>query len=523
MSKSHNITQGSPSWHAFRAEHFGASEASAMLGLSPYKTRDELLSEKKTGLTKEVNAATQRVFNKGHEVEALARTIVEKMIGEELSPMTFSNGKLSASSDGISFMGGIAWENKQFNKAHFEQVKNGELPEIHWPQCQQVLFCSGAKKLFFTISDGTEENTVGVWVHDDPELQSIIVNGWAQFEKDLANYVPHETVEMPKAAAIMALPALSIAIKGEVTLSNLPEFKEAATAYIAQINTTLVTDDDFSNAEAAAKFCKDAEDNIELTKKSAIAQTASIDELMRTLDFIRGQLRDKRLIIEKLVSSEKESRKLAIIREAADLRLAHINLLDKEIEPINLLLPMADFAGAIKGKKTLSSMQSAVNDELARAKIEADAIALDIRTKLVWFKAVLNKEGDWFNSLYPDLQTIIYKQTDDFQLAVTSRIEAQKKLEAERVAKAKQEEAYKPDLTLDEVMANASPASVNATVGGEFVLTKAITREKPNEMLPQIRPSVNDIVTCVSNHFMVSPMVAQGWLIDSDFGQKIAA
>ena len=168
-------------------------------------------------------------------------------------------------------------------------------------------------------------------------------------------------------------------------------------------------------------------------------------------------------------------------------------------------------------------MQSAVNDELARAKIEADAIALDIRTKLVWFKAVLNKEGDWFNSLYPDLQTIIYKQTDDFQLAVTSRIEAQKKLEAERVAKAKQEEAYKPDLTLDEVMANASPASVNATVGGEFVLTKAITREKPNEMLPQIRPSVNDIVTCVSNHFMVSPMVAQGWLIDSDFGQKIAA
>ena len=184
----HNLIQSSPEWHAFRAQHFGASEASAVLGLSPYKTRDELLHEKATGLTKEVNAATQRVFTNGHTAERLASPIVEKMSEVDLSPIVMSFGKLSASCDGLSFGDEIAWENKQFNKAHFEQVKNGELPEIHWPQCQQVLHVTGAEKLFFTISDGTEENTVGLWVFPDEAKINMLISAWAQFEIDLANY-----------------------------------------------------------------------------------------------------------------------------------------------------------------------------------------------------------------------------------------------------------------------------------------------------------------------------------------------
>ena len=37
------LTQGSPEWHAHRAKHFNASDAAAMLGISPYMSRDELL------------------------------------------------------------------------------------------------------------------------------------------------------------------------------------------------------------------------------------------------------------------------------------------------------------------------------------------------------------------------------------------------------------------------------------------------------------------------------------------------
>lgn len=430
MITSHNLQQGSQLWHAFRAEHFGASEASACLGLSPYKTRTQLLNEKKTGLTPDVNAATQKVFDNGHAVEALARPIVEKLINEDLSPMTFSNGKLSASCDGISFMGDVAWECKQFNAAHYEQVKNGELPEIHWPQCQQVMHCSGAEKLFFTVSDGTEERTAGVWVYPDAEKVQQIIAAWDQFEKDLSTHEVSEVKQAPKAQAIIALPALAIQIKGEVTLSNLPEFKEAATAFITSINTELVTDEDFAQAEANVKFCKDAEDNIEATKKSAIAQTASIDELMRTLDFISDQLRVKRLDLDKKVKSEKENRRLEIVTKARIALGEHFTSLEREIHPIELRTTPTDFAGAIKGKKTLSSMQDAVNSVLANAKIELDATAKDIRAKREWLKA----NADGYQMLFADMNNIIYKPMDDLQVLVKSRIAEHKQKEAEREA-----------------------------------------------------------------------------------------
>ena len=48
------LQQGTPEWHAFRAAHYTASDAPAMLGTSPYKTRNELLCEKKLGITPEL-------------------------------------------------------------------------------------------------------------------------------------------------------------------------------------------------------------------------------------------------------------------------------------------------------------------------------------------------------------------------------------------------------------------------------------------------------------------------------------
>lgn len=186
-------------------------------------------------------------------------------------------------------------------------------------------------------------------------------------------YRNHIIGVVDKAQAIMALPSLAIAIKGEVVASNLAEFKEAATVFIAAIKTELVTDDNFANAEAMAKFCKDAEDNIEATKKSAIAQTASIDDLMRTMDYLKDQLRDKRLLIEKLVKSEKENRKLAILNVALSQFNAHVESVNADIKPIRGVFIQSDFAGAMKCKKTLTSMQDAVDTCLANVKSNADS------------------------------------------------------------------------------------------------------------------------------------------------------
>ena len=98
----HTLIQGSAEWHAYRREHDNASDAPAMMGCSPYKTRNQLLHERHTGLTADVDAATQRRFDDGHRFEALARPLAEGIIGEDLYPVTGSSGRLSASFHGLT-------------------------------------------------------------------------------------------------------------------------------------------------------------------------------------------------------------------------------------------------------------------------------------------------------------------------------------------------------------------------------------------------------------------------------------
>ena len=80
----HKIKQGTPDWHAFRASHFSASDAPAMMGVSPHKTRSELLREKATGEVRPVSAYQQLIFDRGHRFETLARPLAEEIVGDEL-------------------------------------------------------------------------------------------------------------------------------------------------------------------------------------------------------------------------------------------------------------------------------------------------------------------------------------------------------------------------------------------------------------------------------------------------------
>lgn len=440
----HGLTQGSNEWLQFRQEHFGASEAAAMLGLSKKVKRTELLHMKHTGNTKEFSDWVQtNILDYGHEVEALARPILEEELSEDLYPVTCSEGRLSASCDGLTMAGNIAFEHKQWNEELAASVSDGVLPEDHAPQVQQILMVTGAEVLIFVVSDGTAEKRVKMECAPDPEWFSRIAQGWTQFATDLAEYKPKEIPEKPLAGTIMQLPALAVQIKGEVVLSNLPQFKAAATTFIQNIKTELTTDEDFANAEATVKFCKKAEEELELTKTSAIGQTASIDELMKTIDFIRDELRTKRLTLEKLVASEKTAIKAKILADVRELYLTHIVNLEAEMRPLRLdSLARPDFIAAAKNKRTLASLHDAVDTELARAKIAADVVAKDYRAKLAWYKT--NTDG--FGFLFSDLTMLATKPMDDFQLVITTRIAnhvraEEAKEDAQREAIRKEEEA----------------------------------------------------------------------------------
>lgn len=429
----HNIHQGTDSWHQFRSTHYGASETAAMLGISPYMTRTELLHLKATGESKEHSEFTKAIFNKGHNAEEFARQLLEAR-GLDFYPVTCSFGKMSASCDGLTFDNSLAFEHKMYSDELAEKVKTGLVPDYYLAQCQQILMITNADKLLFVCSDGTTSKWKETEVYPDCIWFDRINAGWLQFERDLANYEQRILSEKPEAAAIMQLPTLSIQIKGEVTLSNLPQFKEAAEIFIANINTDLKNDNDFANAEATVKFCDDTEKKLESAKAAAIGQTASIDELMKTIDFIKESIRAKRLTLEKLVKTQKESIKKEIIDTGIDICGRHARDLASKLMQIDFMqmstnhFSRLSFESVCKNKRTLSSLHNAVDTEVAAIKIKLDDLARIVRKNLT------NLPEDL--SLFRDLQSIITKPEDDFKLLVESRMAEQKRKDDEAAQRA---------------------------------------------------------------------------------------
>ena len=297
-----------------------------------------------------------------------------------------------------------------------------------------------------------------MWYESCPKLRAALIAGWKQFGSDVAAYQHVETVAAPVADSIEELPALSVSLVGQVTSSNLATFKETVLARIQAINTTLVTDADFVNADKMVKFLDDGEKRLELVKSQALSQTATIDELFRTIDGLKAEMRSKRLTLDKLVKSEKENRKSEIVTKANAEFAAHIQALDARI---GMRLPMASpqLAESIKGLKSLDSMRDKVSVALANAKIEANAIADRIEA---------NRKTVEDMSLFPDFAQVCAKAPEDFAALVAMRISQRQarldaereKIRAEEQAKAQREAAAEAKRIADAKLAEEHAAAV---------------------------------------------------------------
>ena len=425
-----NLIQGSPEWLAARTKYFTASEANAMTGESKYQSRSALLKQKATGIAEEVDAATKARFDNGHATEAACRQLAEEVIGAELYPVVAidDSEKFLASSDGVASKDGaitwlpIGWEHKALNASLAELVKAGIVPDSHKWQLVHQCMVFGFEKILFSVSDGTRENHHYCWFVPTAEDFARLEAGWDQFALDLANYqhVAEKPAVVGKAPEM--LPALHIEVTGMVTASNLAVFKDHALAVFSGIKTTLQTDDDFADAEKTVKWCKEVEDRLDAAKQNALGQTASIDELFRTIDSISAESRRVRLDLDKKVKAEKENRKLDLVRSTTQEFQAHCDALTKRVGvPFSCPLPAGD---AIKGLKTLDSMRDKLSTALANAKIEANAIADRIEA---------NRKTVEDMSLLPDFAQVCTKAPEDFAALLAMRVAQRKAAEEKRL------------------------------------------------------------------------------------------
>lgn len=489
--KIHNVAQGSAEWHALRAQHFTASEAPAMMGASKYQTRTDLLTMKKTGITPEVTQAQQYIFDKGHATEALARPLVEVMIGEELYPVVGTDGNLLASMDGATMLGETLFEHKLWNESLVAQVKAGELdPHYYW-QLEQQLLVSGAERVIFVCSDGTAENFVHMEYRPVAGRAAQLVEGWKQFEVDLTTFEMADAPSIVVGKAPDELPALRIELTGMVTASNLKVFEDSALAVIDSVKTTLQTDQDFADAKKAVKWCGDVEEAVAVAKKQALSQTQSIDELFSSLDRISAHARETRLKVDKLVKAQELLVKTNIKQKAEHALADHVAAINKTLGRVTLPAVASDFAGAMKNKRTIASLQDAVDTELARAKIAASQSADAIRLNLTSLAELAPDHAFLFN----DIQQLVLKANDDLVALIKVRISEHQKAE-EQKAEAQREQIRQQELKRidDEAKAKApvepapvaSPAPVKASVPVQSASKPATATAAPANLQAEV-------------------------------------
>jgi len=463
-----NLEQGSPEWLAHRERCFNASDVPAMLGISPYKTRTQLLDEMAFGIAMDVDAATQRRFDDGHRFEALARPMAEKILDDDLYPVIATEDKyglsrlLSASSDGLNMSITKNFEHKSLNDDLRDVFDNDKpLLELHTSQMEQQHMVFGVDETLFVASkfDASDEvvDQRSRIYKSDQAMRQRIIDGWAQFEKDLANHVPVEAIPVAVAAPIRDLPSITYKMHGMALSTNLhQDVKPAILILVEQSKRPLETDQDFADLDALCKKFALAEDQCELIAAQVDAEFKDPDKFKKDLKELQELMAQARIAGKKRVTSEKDTRKAKIISDARETYIAHIAALEVETKPIKLNLPLPDFIGAIKGMAKLDNIKGKCDDIIASSKITADATAKDVRTKLTWCKE--NAAG--MSALFPDLQALMAKPLEDFTLTITSRIEKQKadeaaRLEAERTrmeaeAKAKAEAEAAIKLKADE-------------------------------------------------------------------------
>lgn len=477
-----NLVQGSPEWIAYRARHFNASDAPAMMGCSPYKTRAQLLREMHTGVAPDIDAGTRKRYENGHRAEALARPLAEEIVGEELYPVVASSGRLSASFDGLTLDERQGFEHKVLNDALRSAFAAGAdqdcrlLPIYHRVQMEQQLLISGAERILFMTTAWSADEALleehDCWYTPDLELRQQIIDGWLQFEADLRAYVlPDSSAEPPPIGkAPETLPALRIEVTGAVTASNLAEFRETALAAIRSVNRTLKTDQDFADAERAVKWCGEVESRLKAAKEHALSQTASIDALFRALDDIGTEARAVRLDLDKLVARRKTEVKEEAVASARRALEQHIAALNAEIAPMRLPAVPADFAGAIKGLRSVASMEDRLHSLLASAKVACDALARSIRTNLAAFK----EQAADFEFLFVDLSQIVHKAPDDFAVTLQARIAAHRVAEEARES-ARKKAAEEAARLAAEAAARAATPPATATA----VVTMPVAADQP--------------------------------------------
>ncbi|KZX65853.1 hypothetical protein A3724_14875 [Alcanivorax sp. HI0033] len=525
LGKLVKVEQGSPEWKALRAKRNTASEAPAMMGKSKYQSRSALMEQKATGFTPEPSAHQQKAFDKGHQAEAAARPIADAMIDDELFPVVLDDeeGGYLASMDGLTMNRRVGWEHKWLNDDLAAQIDAGKLDEHYQIQLDQQFALSGAERILFMASDGTEENCKHLWIERDESRFAALEAGWDQFNADLAEYQPRKQEQAATATVTEDLPAVSVQVSGSLSIvDNFDRFETELRQFVEdRLIRDPKTDQDFADLDNQVKALKKAEDALEAAEAQLLAQVEAVDTAKRRKDMLHKLARDNRLMAEKLVKEQKKAIKLQIAQDGKQAIDDHFTKVEATLDGYRLPFPPGDFNAAMKGKRTIATLRDAADNEVARAKIAINEAADLIRANA----KIIADAGHEF--LFADCQQLALKDSELVKLEVENRItrhkqEEERRLEAERQriaaeekAKAERAAQQKADAEKAAQQSQGAPkAEPVAEQPAQVDSEQAGTYRAPEKTAPPVRPSDQDILRAIAAEFQVGVHTAASWVLE---------
>lgn len=150
-----NVTQKTKSWLDYRCAHICASDAPVIMGVSPFKTLEQLYKEKLKQFEQVPNVWMQR----GIDLESVALEKFEEETGLSMFPMvgeSEQNPWMAASFDGVTICRTAIVEIKAPGKKDHAVALDGRIPKKYFPQIQHQIHVAGIDYAFFFSFDGSK-------------------------------------------------------------------------------------------------------------------------------------------------------------------------------------------------------------------------------------------------------------------------------------------------------------------------------------------------------------------------------
>jgi putative phage-type endonuclease len=186
------MKQQTKEWLEFRRTRVGASDAAAILGISPWTTRNQLLKQKANGVEK----ASTPEMRHGLESENAARSLFQSMtgIGTE-QPDCLISPTLPwqiASLDGLSSDGLVGLEIKTSKTQElYEMAKSNIIPPHYMAQIQhQWSVVPGMSKHFYMVYDSLVDDAVIIETKKDQDYIDHMVKLEKEFWLELMDTLP---------------------------------------------------------------------------------------------------------------------------------------------------------------------------------------------------------------------------------------------------------------------------------------------------------------------------------------------